>query len=110
MSKLQAYLCWKQRELVVSLQPSKEWVFVCDEISGVVSMDGDPVAASVDDEVMWEGPVVDTPHVIVTLNKRSIQPLLLDESVALCVYMRERRERKRERVRERERGLSTQPD
>ena len=50
-------------------------------------MDSDPVATSVDDEVMWKGPVVNTPHVIVTLNKCSIQPLLLDESVALCVYM-----------------------
>ena len=45
-------------------------------------MDSDPVATPVDDEVVWEGPVVHTPHVIVTLYKRSIQPLLLDESVA----------------------------
>ena len=58
-------------------------------------MDSDPVAASVDDEVMWKGPVIDTPHVIVTLNKRSIQSLLLDESVGM---------------REREIGLSAQPN
>ena len=58
-------------------------------------MDGDPVATSVDNEVVWEGPVVHTPHVIVTLNKRSIQALLLNEPVAGCVYERER-ERERE--------------
>ena len=66
-------------------------------------MDSDPVATPVDDEVAWEGPVVHTPHVIVTLYKRSIQPLLLDESVAEWGE----RERERERVREgdrRERG------
>ena len=60
-------------------------------------MDSDPVTTSVDDEVMWEGPVVHPPHVIVTLYKRSIQPLFLNESVA-------KRERKRGRERERERG------
>ena len=48
-------------------------------------MDSDPVTAPIDNEVMWEGPVVDTPHVIVTLNKSSIQPLFLDESVCVCV-------------------------
>ena len=61
-------------------------------------MDSDPVATPVDDEVAWEGPVVHTPHVIVTLNKCSIQPLLLDESVAVW------RERERERERESEGG------
>ena len=46
-------------------------------------MDSDPVATPVDDEVVWEGPVVHTPHVIVTLDKRSIQPLFLNESVVV---------------------------
>ena len=68
-------------------------------------MDSDPVTTSVDDEVMWEGPVVHPPHVIVTLYKRSIQPLFLNESVA----KRERkrgREREREGEREGKRGIS----
>ena len=63
-------------------------------------MDSDPVATPVDDEITWEGPVVHTPHVIVTLNKCSIQPLLLDESVA--VWREREREREGERERERE--------
>ena len=46
-------------------------------------MDSDPVTAPVNNEVMWEGPVVHTPHVVVTLYKGSVQPLLLDESVTL---------------------------
>ena len=68
-------------------------------------MDSDPVATPVDDEIAWEGPVVHTPHVIVTLNKCSIQPLLLDESVAVWRERERERERGRERegVRERER-------
>ena len=65
-------------------------------------MDSDPVATPVDDEVTWEGPVVHTPHVIVTLYKRSIQPLLLDESVAEWGERGREREREGERERERE--------
>ena len=44
-------------------------------------MDGYPIATSVDGDVMWEGPVVDAPHVIITLDKRSVQALFLDKPV-----------------------------
>ena len=77
-------------------------------------MDGYPVAASVNNEVLWEGPVVDSPHVVVTLDKSSIQTLLLDKSkivcvcvcVCVCVWLEKERERKREREREREREMN----
>ena len=66
------HLRWKQRKLVVSLQPGEEGGLVCDEIMGVVPMDSYPIAAPIYDEVMWEGPVVNPPHVVVTFNESPV--------------------------------------
>ena len=66
------HLGWKQRELVVSLESGEERVFVSDEVVGVVPVNGYPVTAPVDDEVMWEWPVVNSPHVVVTLHESSV--------------------------------------
>ena len=75
-----AYLSRQQRELVVSLESREEWVLVGDEIVRVVSVDGNPVAASVQRDVGGKLSVVHSPHVVVALYEGAVQPLFLDES------------------------------
>ena len=43
-------------------------------------MKGNPITTPIHCDVLREGPSVHPPHVIITLNKRPIQTLLLNES------------------------------
>ena len=85
------YLSWEQWECVVSLKSSEEGVLVGDQIARIVPMDGNPITATINDDVMWEGSVVNSPHVIITLNKSSVQTLFLNKPKWHCVCVNETR-------------------
>ena len=73
------YLGRKERILIISLELSQVEVFVCDKVVAIVSVDGNPVTSSINDNVLWQGTISHPPHVILTLHKGPVQTLLLNK-------------------------------
>ena len=76
---MHTHLCGEEGELEVALQCYEELIVAGHEVTHKVFVHYDPVTATVQDNVLWRRAGGNTPHVVVTLDKRAVQSLLLGE-------------------------------